>query len=233
MNYTQITMGIMLSLFISSVTADCLSSIKPEKDGVITWSDLAKYDACLKSDNAAAIKGPLTLSQDTWAAACSSGSFTANKCFGGNPATNANTLLVLKVTNLYAIANLSLTATYPAGSIWIGYFPEGLNYGSASGPIPAQNVATQAVCGAFTEIGWGIPGNGIDISPSQDSFNVASNIQVSTTGGPGGSLTMFDGGTAATLKTPLYIICVGRTSGFAPAALSNGFSVPWPVLPSS
>jgi hypothetical protein len=171
MNYKQITMGIALSLLIGSATADCLSSIKPEKDGVITWSDLARYDACLKADNVGAARKPLTLEQDTWAAACSGGSFTNNQCFGGDPATNSYTKLVLQVTNIYAIANLSLTATYPARSIWIRKFTAGLYANRTTGSDVSVSSGTQAVCGAFTEVGWGLPSGGLNVSSSTASSN--------------------------------------------------------------
>ena len=230
MNYTQMMTAIALSLLVGSATADCLSSVMPQKDGAITWSDLAKYDACLKADKATAARAPLTLAQATWAAACSSGSFTSNKCFGGNPASDDETKLVLQVTNLYAIANLSLTATYPDQSIWIGYFPENLSYGATTGSIPAPGTLVQAVCGAFTEIGWGIPSTGLNLTTTFGSGSVAPAVYLSGVGASGPGLTMLSNSPAA-LKTPLYIICVGRnTTTFAPAALPSDFVITWATV---
>lgn len=237
MNYKYCVMSVVLGMsgvFMNNAMADCLSSVMPQKDGVLTWSDLAKYDHCLKAEKTTASRAPLTLSQDTWAAACSGGSFTDNKCFGDDPSTNANTKLVLQVTNLYAVANLSIDDTYPAGSIWIGRYPAGDYVGNTTGATSVPSLATQVACASFTEIGWSGAMTSIGYDSTSDITPFPSYPKISAPGSYLSSIQMMNNPIPIpeyyNLRTPLYIICIGRsTTNYVPAALPNNFTVDWPL----
>lgn len=222
----------MSSLFVMGFAiADCLDSITPQNNGSLTFSDLVKYDKCMKTEMAAT-QGPLKLSQSTWEAACSGGAFSSNKCFGDNPATNTNTLLALKVTNIYAIANLSLTATYPSGSIWIGQFPAGVQHSNQTNAgVVAAGEGVQVICAPYTEIGWGVPKDGIYTNTFSDTTNsISMGGQYSATSNNGTALPGFKMMSTGnqTTQTPFYIICVGRnTADFTPAALNSNFEITW------
>lgn len=241
------TISLAIGLGVISIghaTTDCMSQIAAQGNEPITRADLMKYDQCMKTE-VAAPRAPLTLSQGTWQAACSSGAYTANKCFGGDPAINADTKLLLQVTNIYAMANLSLTATYPANSIWIGYFPAGAYANRKMTEITHTN-GVQAVCSAYTEVGWPIGSAGINTDyTTTTGGNLAGSAQVmytNATGEPlsdGSALVMVSSAgisSQAVTKTPLYIICVGRSTAGAPAALptvvGDVFQVTWPEEPS-
>ena len=140
------------------------------------------------------------------------------------------------------MANLSLTETYPDNSIWIGYFPAGIyqnvtvNYNNVS----STTAGTQAVCSAYTEVGWPISGAGLSTNYGSTGGSSTGGVQTLYTSSAGtplpeGSivLTMLStsgGASGTTTKTPLYIICVGRSTSGVPAALPAGvagFSVTW------
>lgn len=174
---------------------------------------------------------PMKLAQASWVNACIDKKFNENNtCFAETPQKNSYTKLVLSVTNLYAIANLSLSADYPESAIWIGYYQPGdyKTMGPTTMPSPGDGV--QVLCAPYTEIGWPVQSTGIN-TDNQGVFDglVTANSQYVITrkqidGKPLLTMVSQEG---ITTKTPLYIICIARNNEFSPTNLPKDFIINW------
>lgn len=234
------------SLTLGLASAACIDHVAAHGDDTITRAGLVAYNDCLKAEMEVP-KPPLKLSQSTWQAACNGGTYvplpnpggTNFQCLGGNPFSNSNTLLTLKVTNIYALAGLPLptaSGTYPDGSIWIGNYPANKSYTqsntTAFGPFDGTSV--QVICANFHEIGWSIPTQGLNTNYATSTVNAqisgSYSISASGAGSSVAPITMLTTPPAPSYTTllPLYIICVGRDiSTHQPAVLPVSFAINW------
>ena len=235
-----------ISLFIglSSATlgiasAACIDHVAAQDDGTITRAGLVAYNDCIKAEMDIP-RPPIKFSTTTWANACSTVT-TPTGCVGDTPSTNANTKLVLQVTNIFGLANLpspnTSPASYSSGTIWIGTYPAGSPHNptktSASTSLPA---ATWGICAAYDETGWPVPLEGMTTGQNAVPIGAISSGGAYYLGANSGAvpqITMLDAKNV--LGIPLYIICIGFQPGAAsptpaaptPSTLGTGFDIAW------